>query len=343
MTVPPAPSGSNSWVWCQSLYGPRSWASTKRTPGFHSSIPVSQETGTPCRRRRYSISAPTRMSIGRGVTIRKPSQAGVIASRLPASAKNGKTASGGPGSRCSRRRTWWPNIADGIRALPRPRSPPSAVTRGAVRPSLLLDARELGGREGAAEAREPVAAARRLCEPAARGDQHPRRLGAEEPPVMTAREEPEVHVGPSGVQLGREGPQQPRIGVVGPALEDPRPQPEPPDLRREAADVLCRAVVAQGRRARPGEHAGRRLAEVAAPALDHAEGREVVQPDIERGVAAERVAGDAAVLAVRDRREAVVDVVDDVHDVRHPPARGRVGPLGVGAERPRLACGHDED
>jgi hypothetical protein len=29
----------------------------------------------------------------------------VIASRLPASAKNGKTYSGGPGSRCSRRRT----------------------------------------------------------------------------------------------------------------------------------------------------------------------------------------------------------------------------------------------
>ena len=79
--------------------------STKRTPGSHSSIRVSHDTGSPCRRSRYSISAPTRISIGRGVTIRKPSQAGVIASRLPASAKKGNTSAGGPGSRCSRRRT----------------------------------------------------------------------------------------------------------------------------------------------------------------------------------------------------------------------------------------------
>ena len=42
---------------------------------------------------------------GRGVTIRNESQSGVIASRLPASAKKGKTASGGSGSRCSRRST----------------------------------------------------------------------------------------------------------------------------------------------------------------------------------------------------------------------------------------------
>ena len=50
--------------------------------------------------------APARISIGRGVTIRKPSHGGVIASRLPASAKKGKTSSGVPGSRCSWRRVW---------------------------------------------------------------------------------------------------------------------------------------------------------------------------------------------------------------------------------------------
>ena len=45
-------------------------------------------------------------SIGPGVTTRKRSSGGVIASRLRASAKNGKTSSGGPSSRCSRCRTW---------------------------------------------------------------------------------------------------------------------------------------------------------------------------------------------------------------------------------------------
>jgi hypothetical protein len=49
---------------------------------------------------------PTCMSMGRGVTIVKPSHGGVIASRLPASAKKPKISPGGPGSRCSRRRVW---------------------------------------------------------------------------------------------------------------------------------------------------------------------------------------------------------------------------------------------
>ena len=103
MIVCAAPSGSNSCVWCQSLYGPWSWASTKRSPGTHSSIRVSQLIGSRCSVSRYSISAPTRISIGRGVTTSNPSHGGVIASRLPASAKNGKTSSGVPASRCSRR------------------------------------------------------------------------------------------------------------------------------------------------------------------------------------------------------------------------------------------------
>ena len=82
--------------------GPWSWASTKRTPGSHSSIRVSQRIGSRCRVRRYSISVPARISIGRGVTTWNASHGGVIASRLPASAKNGKTSSGVPSRRCSR-------------------------------------------------------------------------------------------------------------------------------------------------------------------------------------------------------------------------------------------------
>ena len=79
--------------------------STKRTPGSHSSIRVSHAIGSRCSTSRYSISAPGRISIGRGVTTSKRSHGGVIASRLPASAKNGNTSAGEPGSRCSRRRT----------------------------------------------------------------------------------------------------------------------------------------------------------------------------------------------------------------------------------------------
>src|SRR5215217_2623407 len=58
---------------------------------------------------RYSISVPGPMAIGRGVTIENCSHGGVIASRLPASAKNAKTSPGGPGSACSRVSVWWPN------------------------------------------------------------------------------------------------------------------------------------------------------------------------------------------------------------------------------------------
>jgi hypothetical protein len=78
--------------------------STKRALGSHSSIRVSQLIGSPRILSRYSMSAPTRISIGPGVTISNFSEGGVIASRLPASAKKGKTSSGVPGRRCSRLR-----------------------------------------------------------------------------------------------------------------------------------------------------------------------------------------------------------------------------------------------
>ncbi len=48
----------------------------------------------PCSRRRYSISVPTWMSVGRGGTIAKRSHGGVIASRLPASAEERKHLGG---------------------------------------------------------------------------------------------------------------------------------------------------------------------------------------------------------------------------------------------------------
>jgi hypothetical protein len=65
---------------------------------------VSQEMGIPRIRSLYSMRAPTRISIGRGVTISKRRDGGVMASRLPASAKKGKTSPGDPGRRCSRER-----------------------------------------------------------------------------------------------------------------------------------------------------------------------------------------------------------------------------------------------
>src|SRR3954471_13629735 len=67
---------------------------------------VRHEIAIPRSLSRYSISVPGRISIGPGVTTRKPSHGGVIASRLSASPKNGKTFSGGAGSVCSRVRTW---------------------------------------------------------------------------------------------------------------------------------------------------------------------------------------------------------------------------------------------
>src|SRR4051812_36957497 len=68
---------------------------------------VSQEIGTPCRRRRYWMRVPTRISIRWGVTTRTPSSGGVIASRLRASAKNGNTSAGArPRRSCSRCKMW---------------------------------------------------------------------------------------------------------------------------------------------------------------------------------------------------------------------------------------------
>ncbi len=61
---------------------------------------VSHMSGRPRSRRRYSISAPASIAIGLGVTMRKRSDGGVIASRLPASAKKAKTSSGARASRC---------------------------------------------------------------------------------------------------------------------------------------------------------------------------------------------------------------------------------------------------
>ena len=70
------------------------------------------DPGQPRRAAARAASAGTRSArpgasrSARGVSTRKPSHGGVIASRLRASAKNGKTSSGVPGSRCSRRSTW---------------------------------------------------------------------------------------------------------------------------------------------------------------------------------------------------------------------------------------------
>src|SRR4051794_11731914 len=77
--------------------------STKRWGGSHSWIDVSQPTGSPRSVSRYWMSAPTRMGMSPGVTTSKRSSGGVMASRLRASAKNGKTSSGVPGRTCSRR------------------------------------------------------------------------------------------------------------------------------------------------------------------------------------------------------------------------------------------------
>src|SRR3954464_9012459 len=63
------------------------------------------------------------MEIGSGVSSRKRRSGGVIASRLRASAKNGKTASGGASRTCSRSRTWtfmlWTRMTD-LRSAPAP-------------------------------------------------------------------------------------------------------------------------------------------------------------------------------------------------------------------------------
>ena len=55
---------------------------------------------------RYWRSVPTPIAIGSGVSSRKRSSGGVIASRFRGSAKNGKTSSGGASSRCSKRIMW---------------------------------------------------------------------------------------------------------------------------------------------------------------------------------------------------------------------------------------------
>src|SRR3954462_1934373 len=67
---------------------------------------VSQRRGTRWRRNRYSISVPGAMAMGAGVTMRKPSDAGVMASRFEASAKNPNASAGGAGRSCSRERVF---------------------------------------------------------------------------------------------------------------------------------------------------------------------------------------------------------------------------------------------
>jgi hypothetical protein len=50
--------------------------------GSNDSIRVFHRIGTPCSFRRYSMGAPARIAIGRGVTTRKPRKEGVMSSRL---------------------------------------------------------------------------------------------------------------------------------------------------------------------------------------------------------------------------------------------------------------------
>ena len=89
--------------------GPRTCTSTKRCGGSHCLDRASASaTGTPCRRSRYWISVAGAASRSApGVTTRKRSSGGVIASRLRASAKNGKTSSRRAGEAPARARASW--------------------------------------------------------------------------------------------------------------------------------------------------------------------------------------------------------------------------------------------
>ena len=200
---------------------------------------------------------------------------------------------------------------------------------------------ELRARQGAAHVAE-AGLARGLAEPPRHRDQHARRLRAPQTPVVAAGEEAVADVGAGGVQLVGERADLRRAAPVGPALQQPRAQSQPVDPRGQRRHVVGGAVRGQlgGRRAR--ERPRRGLDEVARPALDHAERRQVAQPDVERAVGALRQTGDRPVTAVGERHEALVDVAHHVHHVVGPTAVARVRPLVV-VEQALLPGGHDED
>ena len=99
----PPPPARTSWVWCQQRVRPADLhvdEAVRRVPVLDRRQPadrdaVQAQPVLEAASRRASRSAP-------GVTTSKRSSGGVIASRLRASAKNGKTSSGVPARRCSR-------------------------------------------------------------------------------------------------------------------------------------------------------------------------------------------------------------------------------------------------
>ena len=102
--------------------------------------------------------------------------------------------------------------------------------------------------------------------------------------------------------------------------------------------VVQRAVGVQRRGAGAGEHAAARLDVVAAPGLEVGEGSEVVEHDVGGAVGAGREPGDDAVVAVGERAEAVVDVMDHVDDVAGEVSRRRVGPFRNPSRRCRRSA-----
>ena len=135
-----------------------------------------------------------------------------------------------------------------------------------------------------------------------------------------------------------------RTRVVIAPDEQERAQRVGRERRTERPDIVERAVVVEHRRARVGEHAAAGLEVVPRPGLQRSEHAEVVQRDVGGAVRAGREAGDHARAAVVDRRETVIDVIDDVDHVAHVGARRSVRPLGVGVRAAAdPAVGVDED